>query len=113
MYNFYRIFFFNDTATTEIYTLSLHDALPISTTSSTASIQHITVESRQNELSNSNLSESRQSQSTSSNSSDIQRAVSSDSQSYKSELSDVLTTSSERTQPRDARRVQSSDPSDF
>src|SRR6266480_2681156 len=29
-------FFFNDTATTEIYTLSLHDALPISPTSSTA-----------------------------------------------------------------------------
>src|SRR5689334_24107597 len=27
-------FFFNDTATTEIYTLSLHDALPISTTAS-------------------------------------------------------------------------------
>src|SRR3989441_6846720 len=26
------LFFFNDTATTEIYTLSLHDALPISTT---------------------------------------------------------------------------------
>src|SRR2546430_16353046 len=26
----YCIFFFNDTATTEIYTLSLHDALPIS-----------------------------------------------------------------------------------
>src|ERR1039457_5417248 len=26
-----RLFFFNDTATTEIYTLSLHDALPIST----------------------------------------------------------------------------------
>src|SRR2546429_9285107 len=25
-----KIFFFNDTATTEIYTLSLHDALPIS-----------------------------------------------------------------------------------
>src|SRR3712207_6944678 len=25
-----RIFFFNDAATTEIYTLSLHDALPIS-----------------------------------------------------------------------------------
>src|SRR3712207_8981201 len=25
----YFIFFFNDTATTEIYTLSLHDALPI------------------------------------------------------------------------------------
>src|SRR6266404_8188309 len=28
-------FFFNDTATTEIYTLSLHDALPISRTVST------------------------------------------------------------------------------
>src|SRR3712207_9474100 len=27
---FIYIFFFNDTATTEIYTLSLHDALPIS-----------------------------------------------------------------------------------
>src|SRR6185437_16321548 len=27
---FCRFFFFNDTATTEIYTLSLHDALPIS-----------------------------------------------------------------------------------
>src|SRR2546430_13623286 len=26
---FFRFFFFNDTATTEIYTLSLHDALPI------------------------------------------------------------------------------------
>src|SRR3989449_11499481 len=29
-YLFYLFFFFNDTATTEIYTLSLHDALPIS-----------------------------------------------------------------------------------
>src|SRR5258708_32030630 len=29
---FFYFFFFNDTATTEIYTLSLHDALPISTT---------------------------------------------------------------------------------
>src|SRR3712207_6986647 len=27
--NFFFYFFFNDTATTEIYTLSLHDALPI------------------------------------------------------------------------------------
>src|SRR5690554_7789834 len=26
---FFFLFFFNDTATTEIYTLSLHDALPI------------------------------------------------------------------------------------
>src|SRR5438477_831239 len=29
MYCLFFIFFFNDTATTEIYTLSLHDALPI------------------------------------------------------------------------------------
>src|SRR6266568_9609654 len=29
------VFFFNDTATTEIYTLSLHDALPISSASPT------------------------------------------------------------------------------
>src|SRR2546426_9304154 len=29
---FSSFFFFNDTATTEIYTLSLHDALPISAT---------------------------------------------------------------------------------
>src|SRR2546426_6813428 len=31
-------FFFNDTATTEIYTLSLHDALPISDSSGRASL---------------------------------------------------------------------------
>ena len=31
-YIFFYFFFFNDTATTEIYTLSLHDALPISLT---------------------------------------------------------------------------------
>ena len=30
LFFFFRFFFFNDTATTEIYTLSLHDALPIS-----------------------------------------------------------------------------------
>src|SRR3989440_12414390 len=29
MYLLFFLFFFNDTATTEIYTLSLHDALPI------------------------------------------------------------------------------------
>src|SRR2546427_2512591 len=29
----FSLFFFNDTATTEIYTLSLHDALPIWTSS--------------------------------------------------------------------------------
>src|SRR5438093_13671299 len=29
LYFFFFFFFFNDTATTEIYTLSLHDALPI------------------------------------------------------------------------------------
>src|SRR5260370_37005696 len=32
LFSFCSFFFFNDTATTEIYTLSLHDALPISTT---------------------------------------------------------------------------------
>src|ERR1022692_198797 len=31
-------FFFNDTATTEIYTLSLHDALPISGSASEAAV---------------------------------------------------------------------------
>src|SRR5690348_17917125 len=30
LFFFFLFFFFNDTATTEIYTLSLHDALPIS-----------------------------------------------------------------------------------
>src|SRR5256885_13275010 len=34
--NSFFFFFFNDTATTEIYTLSLHDALPISTLSAAA-----------------------------------------------------------------------------
>src|SRR3989442_11929949 len=34
-------FFFNDTATTEIYTLSLHDALPISTTVDSARRRHV------------------------------------------------------------------------
>src|SRR2546430_10411816 len=29
LYRLFLFFFFNDTATTEIYTLSLHDALPI------------------------------------------------------------------------------------
>src|SRR5438874_9119840 len=30
LFSLYSLFFFNDTAPTEIYTLSLHDALPIS-----------------------------------------------------------------------------------
>src|SRR5476651_2899722 len=34
-------FFFNDTATTEIYTLSLHDALPISSPASARSVARI------------------------------------------------------------------------
>src|SRR2546430_11766611 len=34
---FVCFFFFNDTATTEIYTLSLHDALPISTSTRSGS----------------------------------------------------------------------------
>src|SRR5260370_37693782 len=36
-------FFFNDTATTEIYTLSLHDALPISSTRDASSIPSIAI----------------------------------------------------------------------
>src|SRR2546421_6883339 len=36
VYSLYFFFFFNDTATTEIYTLSLHDALPISREPGTA-----------------------------------------------------------------------------
>src|SRR5258708_16923082 len=35
-YPYFVFFFFNDTATTEIYTLSLHDALPISLVSAQA-----------------------------------------------------------------------------
>src|SRR5438093_3007888 len=35
-------FFFNDTATTEIYTLSLHDALPISDLSTSTSLLRLT-----------------------------------------------------------------------
>src|SRR5215510_16073548 len=35
-YQFLFFFFFNDTATPEIYTLSLHDALPISPSASSA-----------------------------------------------------------------------------
>src|SRR2546421_3423254 len=38
-------FFFNDTATTEIYTLSLHDALPISTSPARIAITVMTTRS--------------------------------------------------------------------
>src|SRR3989442_13460636 len=41
--HFYLFFFFNDTATTEIYTLSLHDALPISLNSWIRSLLGITM----------------------------------------------------------------------
>src|SRR5256885_16087865 len=37
--SFFFFFFFNDTATTEIYTLSLHDALPIYPRRGTHSLQ--------------------------------------------------------------------------
>src|SRR5258705_6456036 len=37
-------FFFNDTATTEIYTLSLHDALPISLLQSFAALAIISIQ---------------------------------------------------------------------
>src|SRR2546430_13683028 len=39
-------FFFNDTATTEIYTLSLHDALPICTMSRGSSVHRFTPPAR-------------------------------------------------------------------
>src|SRR2546429_4116860 len=39
-------FFFNDTATTEIYTLSLHDALPISSRSCGAASMQLTADGR-------------------------------------------------------------------
>src|SRR2546426_2875291 len=38
MHTIFFFFFFNDTATTEIYTLSLHDALPISLPSGAPSL---------------------------------------------------------------------------
>src|SRR5256885_10592607 len=38
---FFVFFFFNDTATTEIYTLSLHDALPISSAARRARRQRL------------------------------------------------------------------------
>src|SRR2546426_3944470 len=37
-------FFFNDTATTEIYTLSLHDALPISDEFKDVELEHMLVD---------------------------------------------------------------------
>src|SRR3712207_9133971 len=37
---FFIFFFFNDTATTEIYTLSLHDALPISGLCPLGAVRH-------------------------------------------------------------------------
>src|SRR5256885_8653293 len=39
----FLFFFFNDTATTEIYTLSLHDALPISRAVHAERIQRIVI----------------------------------------------------------------------
>ena len=40
-------FFFNDTATTEIYTLSLHDALPISISPATSAARPSVIGARQ------------------------------------------------------------------
>src|SRR5256885_8948729 len=42
----FSFFFFNDTATTEIYTLSLHDALPISFVSLRARRLHASIQGR-------------------------------------------------------------------
>src|SRR5258707_10173469 len=41
---FFFFFFFNDTATTEIYTLSLHDALPICTMTTDINLPFITAD---------------------------------------------------------------------
>src|SRR2546430_10090707 len=40
MHSLLFFFFFNDTATTEIYTLSLHDALPIFSPDRVGAVQH-------------------------------------------------------------------------
>src|SRR5438034_6609434 len=52
MFILYFVFFFNDTATTEIYTLSLHDALPISQEKAALEIFHRT---RTEQIHNRNL----------------------------------------------------------
>src|SRR6266498_6103467 len=39
-FRFFFFFFFNDTAPTEIYTLSLHDALPILRSETLTRVQH-------------------------------------------------------------------------
>src|SRR5256885_12639032 len=44
--NIFSFFFFNDTATTEIYTLSLHDALPISMRTTDGGASWVAVYSR-------------------------------------------------------------------
>src|SRR5690348_17679867 len=43
---FFFFFFFNDTATTEIYTLSLHDALPISSSARALEVRRFLILSR-------------------------------------------------------------------
>ena len=53
MFSVFFIFFFNDTATTEIYTLSLHDALPISKIKQLQKLERIEVETA--DISNINI----------------------------------------------------------
>src|SRR3712207_6909244 len=50
-----RVFFFNDTATTEIYTLSLHDALPIYVSSKLPNIVAVIIPKNVNTMSHGNL----------------------------------------------------------
>src|SRR6266436_7722924 len=50
MFSFFFFFFFNDTATTEIYTLSLHDALPIRVEEGTSLISSVTPRVARNTL---------------------------------------------------------------
>src|SRR3712207_9133809 len=46
LFSYFIFFFFNDTATTEIYTLSLHDALPIFASSWVLTPIHVPVRRR-------------------------------------------------------------------
>src|SRR5688572_33410468 len=73
---FYCFFFFNDTATTEIYTLSLHDALPILTESqSELSIRRLSTTTAVSRAARSSVPEDRKSTRLNSSHSQISYAV--------------------------------------
>src|SRR5574338_1035510 len=54
-------FFFNDTATTEIYTLSLHDALPISACSRTSALSSLSAATSESKIAGSRICTDRKS----------------------------------------------------